>query len=430
MAKHRSVSVAVPFWQIAWFPSLNFSRQADPVKMDSAKMKELTMSIKNHGFIMDRSVHIVMITPELADEAVKHRQGILDRVRSAYKATPTPTTEYNMKMFEYLWCDKDGAVRTPLYRGFTGHCRSEAYPIAMAQRAEMKESFDFDAVTGGAEFPAILYKDLPDLQLVEMQAVENQLNITGVNVPTAEDCYFNVRKAVEYGATQDWARDTYKAGTGRKYWYLAKVDNAHPHLDVGGRILDKESTTRWWNLAKFSHQDMREIYVRSDKLLLTEENEKRTNKGQPEWSAMNEQDIVLRLETLMGRGGVPQAAPPKMLEKKVVEGMSQGHRNQIVRAAMAAVAKGDTVHLQRLDGLTDGANALMKIGPNTVLNTALSHLSNLSPENFQECLTKVSELIGSYPVAEQIPELKPETAPVEPDRLATSDTEEMENAQV
>lgn len=425
MAKHRQVSVAVPFWQIAWFAALNFSRQADPIKMDSPKMKELTQSLKTHGFIMDRSVHIVKITPELADEEVKRRTGLIARLRELHKVTPTPTSEYNLAMFEFLYCDKDGAVRTPQYRGFTGHCRAEAYPIAMAQRAEMMESKDFDAVTNGAEFPAILYQDISELELVEMQAIENQLNITGVNVPTPEDCYFNVRKAVEYGAPQDWARDTYKAGTGRKYWYLAKVDNAYPALDIGGRILDKDSATRWWSLAKFTHQNMREVYVRSDKDLLAEENLKRQGKGQPDWSPMNEQDITFYFETLMGRGGVPVPPPVKMLEKKTVEGMSTGHRNQFVKAAMTAVAKGDVLHLQKLDGLTDGANALYKIGPNTILNMALNHLSNLSPTDFEECLNRVSELIGSYPVV-QTPNVPAETIPVE--RLATSDTEEMEEA--
>lgn len=407
---HESVTVLVALWQIGVLWAKNFSRQATPFNPNAPKTKDLIESINRHGIQDDRPVVVVKATEDEVNEMVAERQTILQNMLAIFQDKPTKENEHALKVRQHLWLDEKGLVRRPLYRVVSGNTRVSATPFALVKRAIEDGTFEYERVIGEPKWAAKIYDSLTQSELVQLQALENELNKTGTTEPSIEDKYLNVLTMVGLGCSESDVRKIYKDGTGRRLYYAAVLTNRFPGLQFRERFLSSDESFMF-NLSKIHHSDDRPVVVRTDKDLLEKENTKLLAAGSPLWNPMTEADVFEWMEAKMGRRATEGAkkGPSKMLDKTKIQNVAANSPNAIVKAAMSAVSSGDMSSIEAVMPLTDGINALTRIGPNTVLFAALSHLSALSEEDRNEAIDVFSKNVSAY----QIPSTKESTVSVE-----------------
>ncbi len=408
MSKEKSQEAAsflVPYWMCGVLWSKNFSRLNSPFNPNDPKTKELIDSIATHGIRDDRMIVVVKATKDEVNEMVADRQTILANLLAIYQDKPTKENEHALKSRKYLWCDEKDQVRRPLYRVASGNTRISATPFAMAKRAIAEDSFAYETVIGEPKWSAKIHDSMSREELVMMQALENELNKTGTADPTQRDKYLNVLEWVSLGAGESDCRKVYKDGTGRRLYYAAVLTNRFPALKLKERILSDDPTF-CFNLSKLHHSDDRPVITRTNKELLEKENVKLQAAGGQLLTEMTEADVFEWMEMKMGRkvSETPAAESTKALDKKKVANVAENSPNAVVKASMEAVRTGNMEHIERIMPLTDGVNALTKIGAHTILFALLGHIAALSPEDRESAIADCSKAVGKYklPVAEAV----------------------------
>lgn len=396
---HESVTVLIALWQIGVLWAKNFSRQATPFNPNGAKTKELIDSINRHGIQDDRPIVVVNASPDEVNEMVAERQMILQNLLAVYQDKPTRENEHALKVRQYLWLDEKGQVRKPLYRVVSGNTRVSSTPFAMVQRAIDAGSFEYESTIGEPQWAAKIYPSLSQSELVNLQALENELNKTGTLEPSIEDKYLNVLTMVGLGATESDVRKIYKDGTGRRLYYAALLTNRFPNLNLRERFLSNDPTFMF-SLSKVHHSDDLPVVIRTHKDSLEKQNVKLLASGSPLLTPMTEADVFDWMEMKMGRretGGTN--VPSKALDKKKISAVAENSPNKLVKASFEAVQSGNMEAIEAIMPLTEGVNALAAIGPNALLYAALNHLAALSPENRLEAIEKWSMAVSAYKVA-------------------------------
>lgn len=402
---HDPVAVLVPYWQCGVLWSKNFSRLNSPFNPNDSKTKELIDSIATHGIRDDRMVVLVKATKDEVNEMVADRQTILANLLAIYQDKPTKENEHALKVRKFLWCDEKDQVRRPLYRVASGNTRISATPFAMTKRAIAEDSFAYETVIGEPRWSAKIHDSMSREELVMMQALENELNKTGTADPTQRDKYLNVLEWVSLGAGESDCRKVYKDGTGRRLYYAAVLTNRFPALKLKERILSDDPTF-CFNLSKLHHSDDRPVITRTNKELLEKENVKLQAAGGALLTEMTEADVFEWMEMKMGRkvSDTPAVESTKALDKKKVANVADNSPNAVVKASMEAVRTGNMEHIERIMPLTDGVNALSKIGAHTKLFAVLGHIADLSPEDRESAIAECSKVVSKFKIPAAVPQ--------------------------
>lgn len=408
MSKEKSQEAAsflVPYWMCGVLWSKNFSRLNSPFNPNDPKTKELIDSIATHGIRDDRMIVVVKATKDEVNEMVADRQTILANLLAIYQDKPTKENEHALKARKFLWCDEKDQVRRPLYRVASGNTRISATPFAMVKRAIAEDSFAYETVIGEPKWSAKIHDSMSREELVMMQALENELNKTGTADPTQRDKYLNVLEWVSLGAGESDCRKVYKDGTGRRLYYAAVLTNRFPALKLRERILSDDPTF-CFNLSKLHHSDDRPVITRTNKELLEKENVKLQAAGGQLLTEMTEADVFEWMEMKMGRKAseTPAAESTKALDKKKVANVAENSPNAVVKASMEAVRTGNMEHIERIMPLTDGVNALSKIGAHTILFALLGHIADLSPEDRESAIADCSKVVSKYKIPVAVPQ--------------------------
>lgn len=402
---HESVTVMIPFWMMGVLWSKNFSRLNSPFDPSAPKTKELIESIATHGIQDDRPVVVVKATKDEVAEMVADRQTILANLQAIYQDKPTKENEHALKVRQYEWLDEKRNVRKPVYRVVSGNTRVSCTPFALTKRAIEDGTFSYEKVLGETRWAAKVYETLSREELVKMQALENELNKTGTADPSQRDKYLNVLEMVSLGSGESDCRKIYKDGTGRRLFYAAVLTNRFPALKLKERILSDDPTFMF-NLSKLHHSDDRPVITRTNKELLEKENAKLQAAGGQLLTEMTEADVFEWMEMKMGRkaAATPATEATKALDKKKVANVADNSPNAVVKASMEAVRTGNMEHVEKIMPLTDGVNALVKIGAHTLLFGLLGHIAALSPEDRESAIADCSQAVGKYklPVAEAV----------------------------
>lgn len=408
---HESVTVLVPLWMMGVLWSRNYSRLNTPFNPTAPTTKDLIQSIADHGIQDDRPVVLVKATKDEIKEMVADRQQILANLLALYQDKPTKENEHALKVREYLWLDEKRKIREPLYRVVSGNTRISATPFAMVKVAMEQGDLRYEESIGEPKWAAKIYDSLTKEELVQMQALENELNKTGTLDPSLRDKYLNALEMVGLGASEADCRRIYKQGKGRSLYYASVLTNRFPGLKFKERFLSDDPAFMF-NLSKIHHSDDRLVVVRTNKELLDKENTKQTAAGQPLYEPMTEADVFEWMELKMGRKTVEGEvkAPTKALDKKKVANVADNSPNEVVKAAMEAVRTGDMSHIEAVMPLTEGVNALKKIGPHVILFGLLNHLAALEGERRENGILALSKTLSApeFKIAEE-----PVTATVE-----------------
>lgn len=410
----RAASVFLNLWQIAVFWDLNFSRLASKFDPDATKTKDLRMSLSRHGVLKDKVLYVIPISADLAKQWVAEMQQKLVNLEALFNAAQTPENEHALKVTRYLFCDEEGKVKTPEYRVIAGHNRVLATPYAMIDRALENQSFEYESFIGQVEWPCIIEPgDMSVAQIAIRQALENEVNVLGVNETSIEDKFLNVCIMVENGATESQARSSYKDGTGRKLFWAATLNSLFPALEIKSRVAGKlsENSQTNFSVSKIDLKEGRLVHVQTDPDLLAKENLSRQAEGKEPLPPMGEAEVFAWMERLMKRGGgvtVTVNQPKRMSDDQVAAG-AKTHSNMVVRATMKAVKEGKTESLEPIVRVNDAVNAVVTIGPSETLGAALTHLAALgdTPERL-ECINRISSLVSEY----QIPATQTAETPV------------------
>lgn len=385
------------------------SRPGDPYADPfSGKGKELVMSFVQDGWSHQAYglIEGEKVVKDMRDDFPGHTQIVaawheellaeFDEVKKRYQQRPTELDAAWMKVFDELYRDAKGNMKTPkvgsYFFGTTGHQRARCARWAAAYRIvggeiESKRSVEdlgistkiakgtsYDDIIHNVPIISVSYRDEKH-RLLEQIGENEQPNI-GKSELTFRDELYLAEKLMAMGFNQNAVRKTLGGESkGQKAYCWQRLDYLHPDMNLLKRVLYlpdaegnyPEDRLRWQGikggklplLVKRSSPDTLADHNNRQKEL--EKNGKTPAYLKP--LGDEELEFIIQWEHLGNPKFKPEGAEDKPEQKKSMdaekfEGVAAGSKNAILSVIQRAHASGDEAGFKPIQDLTPILNPL------------------------------------------------------------------------